>query len=75
MHAGPSSLTRDRTRVPCIGSSECYPLDHQEVPIFDTLEVFLLKWFIIQPKAQYRSNLFCGEMVGGYWGEVVSLTQ
>ena len=29
MHAGSSSLTRDRTRAPCIGSTESYPLDYQ----------------------------------------------
>ena len=32
MHAGSSSLTRDRTQVPCIGSVESYPLDHQGSP-------------------------------------------
>ena len=26
MHAGSNSLTRDRTRAPCIGSTESYPL-------------------------------------------------
>ena len=31
-HAGSSSLTRVRTRVPCIGSVESYPLDHQGSP-------------------------------------------
>ena len=29
IHAGSSSPTRDRTRAPCIGSTESYPLDHQ----------------------------------------------
>ena len=29
MHAGSSSLTRDRTWAPCTGSMESYPLDHQ----------------------------------------------
>ena len=28
----PSSLTRDRTRAPCIGSTESYPLDCQGSP-------------------------------------------
>ena len=32
MHAGSSSLTRDRTQTPCIGSTESYPLDHQGSP-------------------------------------------
>ena len=32
MHAGSSSPTRDRTRAPCIGSMESYPLDHQGSP-------------------------------------------
>ena len=34
MHEGSSSLTRDRTRAPCIGSTESYPLDHQGSPSF-----------------------------------------
>ena len=36
MHLGSSSLSRDRTRAPCIGSVESYPLDHQgsSLPIF-----------------------------------------
>ena len=28
-HVGSSSLTRDQTRVPCIGSLESYSLDHR----------------------------------------------
>ena len=32
MHAGSSSLTRDPTQAPCIGSEESYPLDHQGSP-------------------------------------------
>ena len=32
MHAGSSSLTRDRTQAPCIGSTESYPLDQQGSP-------------------------------------------
>ena len=32
MHVGSSSLTRDRTQAPCIGSVESYPLDHQGSP-------------------------------------------
>ena len=32
MHAGSSSLTRDQTWAPCIGSTESYPLDHQGSP-------------------------------------------
>ena len=31
-HVGCSSLTREHTRAPCIGSSESQPLDHQESP-------------------------------------------
>ena len=31
-HVGSSSLTRDRTRAPCIGSTESYPLHHQGCP-------------------------------------------
>ena len=36
-----SSLIRDRTRAPCIGSAESYPLDHQGSPLF----VFCC-WFV-----------------------------
>ena len=32
MHVGSSSLTRDQTRAPCIGSVESYPLDLQGSP-------------------------------------------
>ena len=32
MHVGSSSLTRDPTRAPCIGSAESYPLHHQGSP-------------------------------------------
>ena len=32
MHAGSSSLTRDRTQAPCIGRAESYPLDHHGSP-------------------------------------------
>ena len=33
MHVGSSSLARDRTQAPCIGSTESYPLDHQGSPM------------------------------------------
>ena len=32
MHVGSSFLIRDRTWAPCIGNTESYPLEHQEVP-------------------------------------------
>ena len=32
MHVGSSSLTRDQTWAPCIGSMESYPLHHQGSP-------------------------------------------
>ena len=32
MYVGSSSLTRDRTQAPCIGSMESYPLCHQGSP-------------------------------------------
>ena len=45
-HVGSSSLTRDRTQAPCIGSSESQPLDHQGSPIqwyiFKILLIYLL---------------------------------
>ena len=31
-HGGSSSLTRDGTQAPCIGSTESQPLDHQGIP-------------------------------------------
>ena len=34
MHVGSSSLTRNRTWPPSIGSTESYPLDHQGSPSF-----------------------------------------
>ena len=34
MHVGSSSLTRDRTQAPCIGSMESYPLCHQGSPLW-----------------------------------------
>ena len=37
MHVGSSSLARNRTWAPCIGSMESYPLDHQGSPVFPTL--------------------------------------
>ena len=37
MHAGSSSLTRDRTLAPCIGSAESYLLDHQGSPTWEVL--------------------------------------
>ena len=39
-HAGSSSLTRDRTWVPCIGSVESYPLDHAGSPKVKTFICF-----------------------------------
>ena len=41
MHAGSSSLTRDQIRTPCIGSVECYPLDHQGSPGAFSLELHI----------------------------------
>ena len=32
MHVGSNSPTRDQTQVPCTGSVESYPLDHQGSP-------------------------------------------
>ena len=37
MHVGSSSPTRDRTRAPCTGRAESYPLDHQGSPLTYTL--------------------------------------
>ena len=46
MQVGSSSLTRDQTRVPCIGSTESYPLRHQGSPqTFLSLSISIsLKW-------------------------------
>ena len=46
-HAGSSSPTRHRTPVPCIGSVESYPLDHQGSPLFLQLlktGVYVTEW-------------------------------
>ena len=32
MHVGSTSLTKDQTQAPCIGSMESYPLHHQGSP-------------------------------------------
>ena len=57
------SLTRDRTRAPCIGSAESQPLDHQGSPsnyiLFFFLIIFLidLYWSIIV--LQYWVSFCC----------------
>ena len=40
MHAGSSSLIRDWTQAPCIGSVESYPVDHQGSPQHIVLFLF-----------------------------------
>ena len=67
MHVGSSSLTRDRTRAPCIGSTESYPLDHQGSPrdfFFNVhvwappLEILIqLVWVETPILAAYRLNV------------------
>ena len=47
MHAGSSSLTRDWTQAPCIGSAECYPLDHQGSPPSSVFLISVIVLFII----------------------------
>ena len=44
-HVGSSSLTRDRTRIPCTGSTKSQPLDHQGGlwPFLDCLFIFTLQ--------------------------------
>ena len=32
-HAGSSSLTKDQTQAPCLGSAESYPLDRRGSPL------------------------------------------
>ena len=44
-HVGSSSLTRDQSSVPCIGSTESQPLDHQEVPLIVILTCISLMTF------------------------------
>ena len=49
MHVGSSSLTRDRTQAPCIGSVESYPLCHQRSP-----------WLVVECLLYVRHHLiFC----------------
>ena len=48
MHVGSSSLTRDRTWAPCIGSTESYPLDHQGSPSAHFLiRLFGFFWWVV----------------------------
>ena len=48
MHVGSGSLTRDRTQVPCIGSSESYPLRHQESPCSSPLNQPFIEFWILE---------------------------
>ena len=50
MHVGSSSLTRDWTRAPCIGSTESYPLDHQGSPESYFLNSSTLELFYVYLK-------------------------
>ena len=58
MHAGSSSLTRDWTWAPCIGSTESYPLDHQgHPPLFSLNSRLPQRGFSWPPsKSSYRSH-------------------
>ena len=53
MHVGSSSLPRDQTRGPCIGSTEPQPLDHQgsPAPIFNFNFFNVLVFFVTQGSA------------------------
>ena len=48
MQVGSSSLTRDRTRAPCIGSTESLLLRHQGSPSADYLKVKGLFYFSLE---------------------------
>ena len=54
-HVGSSSLTRDRTWAPCIGSVESYPLDHQGSPCCSFLSkmLTLCLWYNLFPQLSF----------------------
>ena len=52
MYVGSSSLTRDRTLAPCIGSMESYALDHQESP-FCSFFIVLFIFFLLSCKNSF----------------------
>ena len=57
MHVGSSSLIRDRTRAPCIGSAESYPLHHQGSP--PLRHFWLVRWTKIIKK---QNNTIVGNV-------------
>ena len=59
MHVGSSSLTRDRTRAACIGSTESYPLCHQGSPYF----YFIYQLFISPTRWQTPWSTFSFAML------------
>ena len=69
MHAGSSSLTRDQTRAPCIGSTDSYQLDHQGSPL-----CFLLKCDSDSSFLSHKIDEFIlagkGHVSGGFWVEL-----
>ena len=44
-HVGSSSLTKDWTRAPCVGSLESWPLDHRGSPYICFIYFLWILWF------------------------------
>ena len=69
MHVGSSSLTKDRTLAPCIGSAESYPLRHQGSPNNPFLKsdqddvVQSCSWHIVGAQKALVSSLLHGSSV------------
>ena len=59
MHAGSSSPTRYRTRVPCIGSTESCPLDHQGSPQLRTFKDVNVHSHVQSHKLVHVSGVHC----------------
>ena len=58
MHAGSSFPVRDRTRPPCTGSTESYPLDHQGSPCLCYFFCNFLPFFFITSFFSFFHTLF-----------------
>ena len=57
VHVGSSSPTTNRTRAPCIGSTESYPLGHQESPKEVSVLRALTSTHLQSPSYHVRSHI------------------
>ena len=68
-----SSLSRDRTQVPCIGSTESWPLDQWEVPLFCLKKLLLWHFSPASPNPETKGTeiLITGEFTAlGQYGKM-----